>query len=190
MRIILALVFALCTFQMAGAEESAADIEARIAALKAHTAAIEAETLAMRKEVWYDALYAKPRPTTFRAALAAEKEFLAGNPYWKEVNAPGLVKVCKALHDVQVACDYNTRGTITMFLAFYGKSLFPAAGGTNPYFTAADRERELARGDADPDNVFIGHPPQNDMLAAAVRKNAALFKNGDISAETVKKFWK
>ena len=71
-----------------------------------------------------------------------------------------------------------------MFLTVNGKGLFPAHSGTNPYCT------EYRADDVFPDDCFIGHPPQNDMLAAAVLKNMKLFKNGDITAEAVQKNWR
>jgi hypothetical protein len=149
-------------------------------------------TADLRSGVWFDVGYAKPMPTTLKAAIAAEKELLgADNRFWKPVNAQGLQKVCSAFKAVQLSCDYNTRVVVSMFLAVNGKGLFPAAGGTNPYYTAAEREREVKMGtDTSPDDAFIGHPPQNDMLAAAVLKNAKLFQNGDLTAEAVKNSWR
>lgn len=137
------------------------------------------------RKVWYEKGYDGPVPTTLLAAIAAKKDFLgASNPYWKPVTAPGLRKVCAALKAVKLTCDYNTRITVSMFLTVNGKGLFPASGGTNPYFT------ERSADDVFPDDGFIGHPPQNDMLAAAILKNVKLFKNDDLTAEAVQKFWR
>ena len=99
--------------------------------------------------------------------------------------------MCAALKSVRLPCDYNTRSDLTMFLAFYGKGLFPAAGGTNPYCTVAHHADMKARGlETAPENCFIGRPIQNKMLAEAVRRNAKLFRNGDLTADDVKKRWK
>lgn len=146
-----------------------------------------AEIKAMREKIWYDPTYTKSRPTTLKAVIAADKDFRgADNPFWKEATgAPGLKEVCVALHSVQVACDYNTRSLLSMFLTVNGKGLFPAAGGTNPYFTAVDREKGSVLADH-PDDGFIGQPVQNKMLADAVRRNTRLFKSGDLSVEALK----
>jgi len=152
-----------------------------------------AVTADLRAKVWYDKGYTKPTPTTLKTAIAAEKELLgADNPHWKPaIGAPGLREICSVLKAVQLTCDYNTRIVVSHFLALYGKGLFPAAGGTNPYYTGADRAKEVKDGtDTSPDDAFVGQPVQNKMLADAVRKNRHLFKGGDLTAEAVKKSWK
>jgi hypothetical protein len=143
-------------------------------------------------KAWYERGYPKPVPTTLKAALAISKEQSPGNRFWEPVtNAPGLREICAALNAINISCDYNTRYEVSQFLAFYGKGLFPAAGGTNPYCTTESRERRVRDGtDNRPDDCFIGRPQQNKMLADAIRKNRALFKNGDISVEAVRKSWK
>jgi hypothetical protein len=151
-----------------------------ISTAQAQTAAIAAES-----KSWYDKGYAKPVPTTLKAALAADKELSADSPHWKpKPGASGLREICAALNAVKLSCDYNTRYAISQFLTFYGKGLFPAAAGTNPYCTP-EPEREGRLNDC-----FIGRPQQNEMLARAIRNNRHLFKDGDISAEAVRRDWK
>lgn len=146
-------------------------------------AAISGASADDRAKVWYEKGYDKAVPTTFKTAIAVDKAFLGeDNPYWK--GHGGGAKVCAALKAVQISCDYNTRSGLSMFLAFNGKALFPAAGGTNPYV------KEYRADEVFPDDGFIGQPKQNEMLAQAVIRNAKLFKNGDITAEAVKKQWR
>lgn len=135
------------------------------------------------ENAWYHRDYAKPRPTTLKAALASTRRFLGyGNVGWK---MQGDANVCAALKEVGVACDYNTRGDLTMFLAVNGKALFPWQGKTNPWVTD-DTLIKLGF----PDDVFVGRPAQNKEIAAAVRRNAKLFKNGDLTADDVKTKWR
>jgi hypothetical protein len=142
------------------------------------------------RKTWYEG-YSTPKPATLRQAIQADREFLgASNPYWKEVVSPGLKEICAAMHTVRLTCDYNTRVTLSLFLSVNKKGLFPAAGGTNPYYTEHEREIHKTVLKVEwPDDGFIGHPPQNQMLAAAVRKNTHLFKDGDLTADAVKR-WK
>lgn len=143
--------------------------------------------VSVERKPWYE-LPTNIRPTTLKAAIAADKDFLGANhPGWKHVaNAPGLKNICAALSVVHLTCDYNTRVTVSLFLTVNGKGLFPASGGTNPYCTPADRTIEKRIGFDLPDDCFIGHPPQNDMLAAAIWRNIQLFKEGDLMVDTLK----
>jgi hypothetical protein len=157
-----------------------------------------------RELPWYEA---RPESVkTLKQALAEERTFLSyhyvsdvrvkwpnGNPYWHGHNADP--KTCEALKSVGMSCDYNTRTTLTDFLVVNGKNLFPAEGGTNPHYTAKDRENEVksAAYDGHPpmiNNAYIGAAVQNPMLAKAVLRNAALFHNGDLTAEDVRHRWR
>lgn len=141
--------------------------------------------VSIERKIWYE-WPANIRPTTLKAAIMAEKDFLGtDHPDWKPIaNAPGLKNVCAALNAVHLTCDYNTRGTISMFLTVNGKGLFPASGGTNPYHA-----KYYAMYPDLPDDGFIGTAEQNKMLCNAVLRNAKLFKDGDLRIDDLK-HWK
>jgi len=136
-------------------------------------------------EPWYERGL---NPKSLKEAIEAEKSFLgASNPFWK--GHPANPATCNALKDVGLTCDYNTRVTLSTFLTVNGKGLFPAMGKTNPYVFDDNGKLWEDRSDR-PDDVYIGAAVQNPMLAAAVRKNANLFKNGDITADDVQNRWR
>lgn len=131
------------------------------------------------KEPWY---MKDPKPATLKAALAESKNFLgADNPGY---GMKGDRKMCAVLRTVGLPCDYNTRGTLSLFLTVNGRAIFPVAGGTNPYWTV--------RRDNDPfpDDAFVGEAKQNAMLADAIKRNRHLFKGGDLTAEAVQNHWR
>ena len=130
---------------------------------------------------WYQKGFGKGVPTTFKAALKDNRELLGADNSNRRGHGGGE-KVCAALRAVQISCDYNTRLTLSRFLALYGKGLFPASGGSNPYYTEHRTDDGL-------DDGFIGQPKQNEILAQAVTRNAKLFVGGDITAEAVKYRW-
>ena len=128
---------------------------------------------------WYEK---DPKPATLRAAFAEDMRFLgADNPGYRMVAGGAL---CEALRKVKLPCDYNARSSLSMFLAVNGKGLFPAAGGTNPYHNPPKA------GDPRPDDGYIGRSVQNKMMLEALRRNAHLFKNGDLTASAVKTRWR
>ena len=130
-------------------------------------------------EPWY---VQAEKPKTLQAALVAEKGFLGADNVGYRMK--GSRQVCTALRRVKLSCDYNTRITLSMFLTVNGKGLFPASGGTNPYYT------KYGPSDSYPDDGFVGQSIQNNMLATAVRRNVKLFHNGDLTAEAVRNSWK
>lgn len=137
------------------------------------------------QKVWYEKGFEGTVPTTLKVAIEADRAYLGVySTFWKPVYGPGTKKVCNALKAVGVTYDYNTRYAITTFLAFYGKSVFPASGGTNSCCTEADPNSKM------PDNVFSGTLHQNNLLAASIKRNAALFKEGDLTADDVKNRWR
>ena len=165
---------------------------------------VSSAALAAQPLPWYEAHPAAVK--TLKQAIAEEHEFLAdhydvnnklvkwphGNPYWHGHNADA--KTCAALKSVGLTCDYNTRSTLTDFLTVNDKGLFPAAGGTNPWYTATDRAEEIKSHAkygtwVGIDNAFIGQPRQNAMLASAVHRNASLFHHGDLTAADVRAKW-
>ncbi len=119
------------------------------------------------------------KPTTLKAVLAADQKRLCPNNLGFKMS--GDAQTCEALNDVQLACDYITRGTLSLFLTVNGKGLFPAKGGTNPY------SKEVIPGL--PDDHYIGQMIQNQMLRAAIKRNSNLFKNGDLTVAALKN-WK
>jgi hypothetical protein len=130
-------------------------------------------------EAWY---VQDEKPETLKAALAADKDFLgAGTVGFRMMGDP---RVCSALRSVKLPCDYNSRGVLSMFLTVNGKGLFPASSRTNPYCP------ELNTDDTFPDDCYIGRQTQNAMLAAAILKNRKLFRDGDLTAETVRTQWR
>ncbi len=135
-----------------------------------------------RPKTWYEKGYEGPEIITLSDAIRAEKAFLGpNNRAW---SMRGDTKVCAALEAVKLPCDYNTRCVLSHFLTLNGKGLFPASGRTNPYFS------EHRPDDGFPDDYFIGQSAQNAMLAAAIRRNAKLFVNGDITAKSVRENWR
>jgi|CXWL01.1.fsa_nt_gi hypothetical protein len=128
---------------------------------------------------WYEKAQ---KPLTLKAALADERRFLGEKNVGYSMG--GDKEVCAVLKKVEVPCDYNSRGTLSMFLTVNGKGLFPASGGTNPYFNKHEPFEEGL-----PDDYFIGQPVQNRMLREAVVRNADLFKNG-LTAQEVKLSWR
>jgi len=70
-------------------------------------------------------------------------------------------------------CNYNVRGVLVGFLAMYGVDLFP--------WTYDDR-----MGPAD--TAYSGKGDENEMLIAAVKRNADLFADGDLTAEEVQQW--
>ena len=140
---------------------------------------------------WYEM---QEKPKSLNGVLIAERTGRNEvSSYWKGHFADP--KTCAVLKSAKLTCDYNTRMTLSTFLTVNGKGLFPASGGTNPYYSAADRAQELEihadHGWPMPiDEAFIGHPPQNQMLAAAVRRNLRLFQDGDLTAEEVRTRWR
>lgn len=120
------------------------------------------------KESWYDI---DPLPATLKAALVASKEFHGDRVLVSMKSMPATY--CEPFASVKLACDYDTRITLSRFLSVNGKGLFPS------------QHKEERVNDA-----FIGLPAQNEMLRAAVVRNLKLFKNGDLTAEDVRKNWK
>ncbi|MEI6479387.1 MAG: hypothetical protein WCO21_00965 [bacterium] len=132
------------------------------------------------KEPWYRG---KNPPVTFSAALSADREFLGVNHRGWRMRASNAM-LCGAMESVGLPCDFNTRFSLSLFLTVNGKGLFPASGRTNPYFS------EYRSSDPLPNDGYIGLPRQNEILAAAIRRNAHLFKNGDLSAKAVRSDWR
>ena len=150
----------------------------KVAAVILAVVGLTAVAIAAERQPWY---MKAPKPINLKAALAEEKRFLGEkNVGYNMKLAPQL---CASFEAVGLSCDYNTRGTLSMFLTVYGKSLFPASGGTNPYVRVRD-----SWPDARPDDVFIGTAQQNKMLSTAVTRNAGLFRNGNLTAEDVKRW--
>ena len=116
--------------------------------------------LAADRQPWY---IKDHKPTTLKRALEEEKKFLGEKNIGYRMKLPS--SLCSLYEEVGLACDYNTRRTLSMFLTIYGNGLFPTLGKTNPY---------------------IGTAKQNEMLLFSVRRNARLFKNGDLAAEDIK----
>lgn len=135
-------------------------------------------------KTWYEK---KPLPQDLKAALALDREFVG--PDNIGFTMKGDINTCKAFASVKLPCDYNTRSTFSKFLAVNGKGVLPASGKTNPYVNdlietgSPEYPRET-------DDVFIGRPEQNAILAAAVRKNQSLFKGGNLTAADVKARWR
>jgi hypothetical protein len=112
-------------------------------------------------------------PSTFKAALAAQRELTGLSDRGWQV--PHRVQgICAAMRSVELSCDFNTRVTLSRFLAINGKGLFPANGG----------DRRCTEQDC-----FVGHPTQNGRLSDAVQRNAKLFEGGDLTAEAVQQEW-
>jgi hypothetical protein len=69
-------------------------------------------------------------------------------------------------------CDYNVRITLAQFLSMYGVELFPSR--TRPH------------GQSGPgDTAYYGTGDQNAVLMGAIKRNAALFADGDLTAAEV-----
>ncbi len=112
-----------------------------------------------KEKPWYE----KPvKPTTLKAAFAEDLKFLGPANYGYRM--PGSSKLCEILTSVRIACDYNHRVALSQFLTVWGKPLFPAEGGTNPYFPQPVASDLV---DGYPDDYYIGTARQNAMLAAA-----------------------
>ena len=138
-------------------------------------------------EPWY-----RVRPiqvTTLRQALAAERTYMRErNPQGHQwgLNHVADAETCAALDSVGLACDYNTRITLSQFLTVNGKGLFPPSRRTNPYCDYASDTDERGQ----PIDCFIGHGRQNGILRAAVLRNQSLFHDGDLTAADVRARWR
>jgi len=121
------------------------------------------------------------RPATLSEALSKEKEYLGeDNPGYTVLAG---VSICDAFVEVGLSCDYNTRLTLSNFLTACEKGLFPATARTNPFCSPNDSYVKQF------DDCYIGTAQQNLMLLDAIRRNAGLFKNGDLTAEDVRAKW-
>lgn len=129
------------------------------------------------KELWWDR---SDKPSTLKAAIEDYRGFAGADHGGWKMNGPKFL--CKEFSSVGLACDYNTRGELVMFLEHNGKVLFPPSGKTNPY---CEEEKDRSYG-----ACYIGQPIQNKMLAESIRRNKALFKEGDLTAATVKDRWR
>jgi hypothetical protein len=120
---------------------------------------------------WY--LNEKAKPATFKEALGAERDLVGANdPGWRKM---GPKNVCAALQAVEVSCDFNTLRTLLRFLSINGQGPFLS-------------DRAVVRSCTSED-CFVGRTAQNKRLAAAVRGNARLFREGDLTAEAVQGNW-
>lgn len=128
---------------------------------------------------WYQQ---ETMPQDLRSALADDLRFLGEDNVGYRMHAGG--ELCEALTLVEVSCDYNSRMTLSIFLAVNGKGMFPASGGTNPYVDASRAEEE-----GRPSDVYIGRPIQNRMLQEAILRNQHLFRDGNLTAEDVQTSW-
>jgi len=100
-------------------------------------------------------------------AIRYDLEFSGGREQMGQ-NSPA----CKALIKAGLAtCDYNVRITLVGFLTMYGVDLFPSN----------DTSYESGPGST----AYSGTADQNAVLIDAVRRNAKLFADGDLTAEEV-----
>ena len=149
-----------------------------------HTASADGSAGVHEYGLWY---MRDPKPTTLSEALAVEKVFLGNDN--SGYRMPANAETCSLFKKVGLPCDYNTRCTVSMFLTVNGKGLFPAKGKTNPY-VFDDKGEVWPSSHNEPDDVYIGTATQGKILIDAVRRNAALFKNGDLTAEDVRTKWR
>ncbi|HEY0010813.1 MAG TPA: hypothetical protein VGB97_02765 [Candidatus Paceibacterota bacterium] len=127
---------------------------------------------------WYDQ---EKLPTDFNGVMADERRFHgAGDKSFRHM---ADAQTCAAMRSVGLSCDYITRSALAMFLAMNGKDPVPPSGKTNPY--CADNPT-----DTPPHNCFIGRPAQNKLLREGVRRNARLFRDGNLTAEDVRTKWR
>ncbi len=134
--------------------------------------AVAEEAAACRSRIAETGLHAPwnchdPLPTTLREAIQYQMEYLPADNigYTTGHDNPA----CDALVRAGFApCNFNTRGVLAGFLAMYGKDLFPTDYNFGPGGTA-----------------YYGTAEQNLALIAAIERNAALFSDGDLTAEEV-----
>jgi hypothetical protein len=112
-----------------------------------------------------------PVAKTFSAALAADLDFRGSDTPGQNMGADN--PACKPLKEVGITCNYNVRYMLVDFLAVYGKVLFPRPADDSGW----------------PNNYYIGEGYQNTKLLQAIRRNIALFKDGDLTAEEVANNW-
>lgn len=109
------------------------------------------------------------KPATLKEAIAEEARRLGADNVGYRMQ--GDKNICAVMRQVGLACDYNTRVDLSMFLTVNGKGLFPWP----EYPSYPDR--------------YSGSVEQNIALRRAIERNKHLFKNGDLTVEAVKK-WK
>ncbi len=111
-------------------------------------------------------------PSSLKSALKEDIRFLGADNVGFRMK--GNSEVCVVMSSVKLPCDYNTRGTLSRFLTVNDKGLFTKDG---------KRDKDVV-------DYYSGGGDQNKILLAAIKRNIKLFKDGDISAEVVKKSWK
>ncbi len=98
-------------------------------------------------------------------------------------NNPGSSKICSTMRRVGLGCSYNERIMLSEYLAANGKNLFPCGDGSNPYFATTKDCDSFRPEELMSDSFYIGQPGQSVTLEQSIRKNAKLFKNGDLTPE-------
>ena len=114
------------------------------------------------------------KPATLQDALELERQLTPPtNVHWKKQASN---EVCKALKEVNVACDLNSVYVLTRFLAVYGKDLFKQIPSHNV------RIKDMYA-------IYIGEPIQEARIANAVRRNKGLFTGGNLAGSRVAANW-
>jgi len=111
-----------------------------------------------------------PVPRTLTEAVQADLDFHGGDHPGYHTGQGGVV--CTPLTAVGMACNYGLRGVLTSFVAVYGQTLFPSQYGDWP------------------NDGYHGTAQQNEELARALRRNAPLLADGELTAEEVANNWR
>jgi hypothetical protein len=124
---------------------------------------VEAVEEAAASDLPYPWYQPEANARTLHEALAAQQELLgAANPGYRR---QGNGELCETLRRARLGCDYNTRLSLSLFLAVNDKA--PPDGGLD----------------------YVGTPQQNRSLDDAVRRNIALFSDGLTKGE-VRRQWR
>lgn len=137
-----------------------------------------------------------PTEAEFQLAMTESpsfKAYMAWDTAWrqqtKEGDSPGgngPAGLCKALAGVGLGCSYMERGNLVVYLLGQGTDLLPCKGGSNPY--TADMCNDPDQQGLENRGNYIGRPIQNAILEKSIRKNAHLFKNGDLSISAARQW--
>ncbi len=137
-----------------------------------------------------------PTDAEFQAAMTESsslKAYIAWDTAWRRQtkggHSPGgngSASLCKAMADVGLGCSYMDRANLVEYLLGQGTDLLPCKGGSNPY--TVDRCDDPDHQGLENRGNFIGRAIQNTILEKSIRKNAHLFKNGDLSSSAARQW--